>query len=216
LLKDENSTALVSQPLFDWGTSAPAWVQAIGSIIAVAVALYVPFITNRHNEERAQRERLVAGRAVAILISPVVEDFFGQIVRRSIDFETLMRQYNGEVSVAGFLNILRIAEMPKMPDLVPFEQIQLLDPKISSPLLTVMARLPMYIEACEHLAGEAYRISLESPISSQPLHELNELAIELRRPASTVLAWLPAYRDGDAGTVSRLSAMLERKINSHL
>jgi hypothetical protein len=50
--------------------SSPAWVQAIGAIIALAVAIYVPNSLHKKEVARADAERRLKARALAVAIFP--------------------------------------------------------------------------------------------------------------------------------------------------
>lgn len=59
----------------DAGQLWPAWVQAIGSIAAICVAIYIPFQIQKREHLLAERNRQLRIRSYAIAFQPLIEDF---------------------------------------------------------------------------------------------------------------------------------------------
>ncbi|WP_149866615.1 hypothetical protein [Stenotrophomonas geniculata] len=59
----------------DAGQLWAAWVQAIGSIAAICVAIYIPFQIQKREHRLAERNRELRIRSHAIAFQPLIEDF---------------------------------------------------------------------------------------------------------------------------------------------
>lgn len=67
--------------MIDWGWVTPAWVQAIGTLLALAIAIYVPRrIHGREAKERADDQRR-QGQGIALLIGHTLRTLEGEIHR---------------------------------------------------------------------------------------------------------------------------------------
>lgn len=62
---------------FDLGKDAPAWVQAVGSIAGIGVAIWIPIRIQAGQERRIERDRVLRTKAFAIAFQPLIEKFRG-------------------------------------------------------------------------------------------------------------------------------------------
>ena len=63
--------------------NAPA-IQAVGTLLAIAIAIWVPFKIHRNEARRGEREIRLKGQAIALLIEPLLRAIDGQIDREGI------------------------------------------------------------------------------------------------------------------------------------
>lgn len=66
---------------FDLGKDAPAWVQAVGSIAGIGVAIWIPLRIQAGQEHRIERDRVLRTKAFAIAFQPLIEKFRGGLVQ---------------------------------------------------------------------------------------------------------------------------------------
>ncbi|KQQ81338.1 hypothetical protein ASF73_20640 [Xanthomonas sp. Leaf131] len=66
---------------FDLGKDAPAWVQAVGSIAGIGVAIWIPLRIQAGQEHRIERDRVLRTKAFAIAFQPLIEQFRGGLVQ---------------------------------------------------------------------------------------------------------------------------------------
>lgn len=64
-------------------SEAAAWVQAIGSIIAIGVAVWVPFKIHSNETHKKESEIRLKGQATALLIQPLLLVVDGQLERQA-------------------------------------------------------------------------------------------------------------------------------------
>ena len=92
----------------------PAWIQAIGSLVAIAIAIWVPWSIEKAKAARIETERRAKGHAVAILIFPALTEWHRSIRR----FEIAPDEYGNGAAVH-----LALAEISRKGGLIVPEKI---------------------------------------------------------------------------------------------
>lgn len=203
--------------LFDWGPTAPAWVQALGSIGAIAIAIWVPHRMSRRAEEREEKQRFIKARALSILIQPAVEG----LCQSTIEQVKRLQEFVGKLDVvANRTSCLRIVQTSEIPSIdeslsTRVDQLYLLDFQVSSPLLELISFLPVYEAARRQVIDDILQQgSVAANFDS--LKALAEDADALRHAASMVATWFQIARYGDQGAAERMSAFVDRKLSEEL
>ena len=65
----------------EWLNQNAATIQAVGTLLAIAIAIWVPFKIHSNETRRREREIRLKGQAIALLIEPLLRAIDGQIDR---------------------------------------------------------------------------------------------------------------------------------------
>ena len=68
----------------EWLKEYAAVIQAIGTLLAIAIAIWVPFKIHSNETRRREHENRLKGQAIALLIEPLLRVIDGQIEREGI------------------------------------------------------------------------------------------------------------------------------------
>jgi len=199
-------------PLFDWGQSAPAWVQAIGSIVAIAVALYVPFRLHANSERRDAQQRHVRSKALALIIGPAVEGLCEQTIARVARIQKAIAEMAHPLPITGCFYVIANNEIPSVHESLQarVDQLYLLDPKVSDPLIELLAYLPVFEMHRKDILGRYHNLPDTTEVVAF-LKEFSEKSELLTILAKSVQVWFPVLRDGTEGAIERISALLEQE-----
>lgn len=87
-----------------FGKDAPAWVQAVGSVAGIAVAIAIPLTTSRRDERKREQTDASKARTFALHLIPQADKLHSRL--RSVNLLMMTRDDN---SISGALKMLRKA-----------------------------------------------------------------------------------------------------------
>lgn len=87
-----------------FGKDAPAWVQAVGSVVGIAVAIAIPLTTSRRDERRKEQADAAKARTFALYLMPQADQLHSRL--RSVNL--LITEHN-EDDFTGALEMLKKA-----------------------------------------------------------------------------------------------------------
>ena len=67
-----------------WLNPIAAAIQAVGTLIALGIAIWVPFKIHRNDVRRQERGNRRKGQAIALLVDPLLRTIDGQVEREDI------------------------------------------------------------------------------------------------------------------------------------
>ncbi|WP_164280634.1 hypothetical protein [Stenotrophomonas indicatrix] len=87
-----------------FGKDAPAWVQAVGGVVGIAVAIAIPLTTSRRDERRKEQADAAKARTFALHLMPQADRLHSRL--RSVN---LLMMDADEDDTAGALDMLKSA-----------------------------------------------------------------------------------------------------------
>lgn len=87
-----------------FGKDAPAWVQAVGSVVGIGVAIAIPLTTSRRDEKRKAQADAAKARTFALHLMPQADRLHNRL--RSVN---LLMMDQEEDEIAGALELLKQA-----------------------------------------------------------------------------------------------------------
>lgn len=195
--------------------SAPAWVQALGTVIALAIAIYVPFnVHRRETLDRNEREIQEVEKRRQLLLSALYVEVFAFAIRSARDAETWGRQAVIEANRAGGNKGVRTRDVR---DLLKFEPITpvvypaaalnygLLEPE-------AQATLNEFYYRVDAIARDIHRFALNRDANVPiPGVDVNHLALLFYDSCETAQKVLAALRN----SMDNYASLDEKMTNSY-
>ncbi|KOF00675.1 hypothetical protein [Stenotrophomonas geniculata] len=90
-----------------FGKDAPAWVQAVGSVVGIAVAITIPLTTSRRDERRKEQADAAKARTYALHLMPQADRLHNRL--RSVNLLMMDPDDEEEDEMARALEVLKDA-----------------------------------------------------------------------------------------------------------
>lgn len=185
-----------------------AGVEAIGTLLAVGVAIYVPFRINKQAIGRAETDRRVKAQALAIFISPMLINLKDRIdwVRKEIEEIKAQRETRFE----GAQNFVWRIELSADFLSAHLADLHILGADTAMPILQILGFIARFERERSKLVGIAQRrVSLASDLDFEILIDELNMIDELVQQSLNLVGFI---YEGNFDGLATVIALLKTKV----